>query len=107
MADTADRKLREMREILSYPENRLKNSVSLLSEAAAQVGELVTFNFVDELAISNVKLFTCEVKLGRLLKCRGTGHNKKAAKANAAGMLLEMVKNRADVSGNSPESSQV
>ena len=106
MADSIH-KLREMNEILCYPENRLKNSVSLLLEAAAQVGESATFNFIDEIGLSNLKLFTCEVKVGRLIKCKGTGPNKKAAKAKAADQALETVKNRADVSGTSPGPSQV
>ena len=105
MADNS--KLREINEILSSPENRSKNSVSLLMEAVAQVGESATFNYVDELGLSNMKLFTCEVKVGRLFKCRGTGLNKKTAKANAAEQALEMVKNRADVSGNVPGAFQV
>lgn len=104
----ADSKLREINEILCAPENRSKNPVSLLMEAAAQVGETASFNFVDDtLGLSNLKIFTCEVKVGRLLKCSGSGQNKKAAKANAAEQALEFVRNSVGVSGNSLGSLEV
>lgn len=90
-----DRKLREINEIVSSPENASKNSISLLMEAASQVGETVTFNHVDELGLSNTKLFICEVKVGRLAKCRGSGNNKKMAKANAADQAIEDIRRRA------------
>ena len=103
----ADSKLREINEIVSFPENRSKNVVSLLLEAAAQVGESATFNYVDDLVLSNLKLFTCEVKIGRLFKCSGTGQNKKQAKMNAAEQALEIINNRVGASGNSPRATQV
>ena len=103
----AESKLREINEIVSSPENRCKNLVSLLLEAAAQVGETATFNYIDDLRLSNLKLFTCEVKVGRLLKCSGTGQNKKLAKLSAAEQALEIIKNRVGASGNSPRASQV
>ena len=97
-----DSKLREMNEIVSSPENMAKNSVSLLLEAASQVGETVTFNNVDELGLSNMRLFTCEVKVGRLTKCRGSGNSKKMAKANAADQALELIRGRTVGSTNLP-----
>ena len=102
-----DRKLREINEIISSPENMAKNSVSLLMEAASQVGETVSFNFVDELGLSNTKLFTYEVKVGRLTKCRGSGNNKKMAKANAADQALELIRDRTAGSTNLPVKSKV
>lgn len=90
-----DSKLREINEIVSSPENMAKNSVSLLLEAASQVGETANFNFVDELGLSNTKLFICEVKVGRLTKCRGSGNSKRMAKANAADQALEFFRDRA------------
>lgn len=89
-----DSKLREINEIVSSPENMAKNSVSLLMEAASQVGGTVSFNYVDELGLSNTRIFTCEVKVGRLKKCRGSGNNKKMAKANAADQALELIRDR-------------
>lgn len=102
-----DRKLREINEIVSSPENASKNSVSLLMEAASQVGETVTFNDVDELGLSNTRLFICEVKVGRLTKCRGSGNNKKMAKANAADQVLELIRSRVGDTANSPRTSKV
>lgn len=103
----ADNKIREMNEIVSSPENCSKNRVSLLMEAAAQVGESVTFNDVDELGLWSTKLFTCEVKVGRLLKVSGTGPNKKTAKANAAEQAFMIIKQKATgSSGNSSEASK-
>jgi len=102
-----DSKLREINEIVSSPENIAKNSVSLLLEAASQVGETVTFNFVDELGLSSTKLFICEVKVGRLTKCRGSGHNKKMAKVKAADQALELIRGRTVGSTNLPVKSKV
>ncbi|KAL9956165.1 hypothetical protein ACROYT_G037606 [Oculina patagonica] len=76
-------------------------------EAASQVGETVIFNDVDELGLSNTRLFTCEVKVGRLTKCRGSGNNKKMAKANAADQALELIKSRVGDTTNLPRSSKV
>lgn len=98
----ADKKLREINEIVSSPENASKNSISLLMEAASQVGETVTFNYVDELGLSNTKLFICEVKVGRLAKCRGSGNNKKMAKANAADQALKVIRSKTGDSSTSP-----
>ena len=104
----ADSKLREMCEIVRSPENTEKNHVSLLMEAAAQVGESVTLNDIDEPVPSGNKLFTCEVKVGRLLKCKGTGLNKKMAKSNAAENALNTIKQRgAGISDSSFQVSQV
>ena len=102
-----DRNLREIKEIVSSPENMAKNSVSLLMEAASQVGETVTFNYVDELGLSNTKLFICEAKVGRLMKCRGSGNNKKMAKANAAEQALERIRGRTAGSTNLAVKSKV
>ena len=102
-----DSKLREINEIVSSPENMAKNSVSLLMEAASQVGETVSFNYVDELGLSNTRLFECEVKVGRLTKCRGSGINKKMAKANAADQALELIRGRTSGSTKLPVKSKV
>lgn len=110
MVTMADSKLREMSEIIRLPENTSKNPVSLLMEAAAQVDEPVTFNDIDELVLPGTKLFTCEIKVGRgrLLKCKGTGLNKKMAKINAAESALDTIKQRgAGISGCSIQVSQV
>lgn len=104
----ADSKLRGMCEIVRSPENTSKNPVSLLMEAAAQVDESVTFNDIDELVLSGTKLFTCEVKVGRLLKYRGTGSNKRMARVNAAESALKTIKQRgAGISDSSFQVSQV
>lgn len=102
-----DSKLREINEIVSSPENMSKNSVSLLLEAASQVGETVNFNYVDDLGLSNARLFICEVKVGRLTKCRGSGNNKKMAKANAAEQALELIRSRTGGNTNLPVRSKV
>lgn len=102
-----DSKLREINEIVSSPENMAKNSVSLLMEAASQVGETVTFNYVDELGLSNTRFFICEVKVGRLTKCKGSGNNKKMAKANAAEQALELIRGRTVGSTNLPVKSKM
>lgn len=102
-----DSKLREINEIISSPENMAKNSVSLLMEAASQVGETVNFNYIDELGLSNTKLFTCEVKVGRLTKCRGSGSNKRMAKVNAADQALELIRERLASSTNLAVKSKV
>lgn len=103
-----DRKLREMSEFISLPENTSKNPVSLLVEAAARVDESVTFNDIDELLLPGTKLFTCEIKVGRLLKCKGTGLNKKMAKNNAAESALDTIKQRgAGISNSSIQVSEL
>lgn len=104
----ADSKLREMSEIIRLPENTSKNPVSLLMEAAARVDQSVTFNDIDELGLAGTKLFTCEIKVGRLLKCKGTGLNKKMAKTNAAESALDTIKQRgASISESSIQVSQL
>lgn len=103
-----DRKLREMNEFIRLPENTSKNPVSLLMEAAAQVDESVTFNDIDELLLPGTKLFTCEIKVGRLLKRKGTGLNKKMAKTNAAESALDTIKQRGvGISNSSIQVSEV
>lgn len=103
-----DRKLREMNEFIRLPENTSKTPVSLLMEAAVQVDEQVTSNDIDELGLPGKRLFTCEIKVGRLLKCKGTGLNKKMAKNNAAESALDTIKQRgAGISNSSIQVSEV
>lgn len=101
--------LREINEIISSPENRAKNPVSLLMEAGAQSRQPVIFNYLDELAMGliNTHIFTCEVKVGRVIKCKGSGHSKKEAKANCAKEALELIRSNTGGTTTSPGASKV
>lgn len=105
-----DIRLREMSDIISSPENRAKNPVSLLMEAGAQVGQPVTFNYKDDLAmgLTNTRVFTCEVKVGseRAIKRTGSGYSKKQAKAKCAEAALELIRNKTSATTTSPEASK-
>ena len=87
-------KLRRVCRLISSSENSDKNAVSLLLEVAAQVGEKLSFDYVNEFGLSlNTKMFTCEVKFGSLLDpCKGVDHSKKTAKLLAAEQALKMLK---------------
>lgn len=100
--------LREINEIISSPENRAKNPVSLLMEAGAQSRQPVIFNYLDELAMGliNTHIFTCEVKVGRVIKCKGSGHSKKEAKANCAKEALELIRSNTGGTTTSPGASK-
>ena len=91
-----EQKLRQIRRLISSPENSGKNAVSLLLEVATQAGERISFDCVNEFGLSlNTKFFTCEVKLGSLLgPCKATASTKKAARLYAAEQAVEMLKTK-------------